>query len=113
MRPADRPRVPDPGLGFSGGQVPIHAANLAIDAGAPFRQTLVELATQVGLNPDEVRQALTEGEFATAVQEDIDQARAYGITGVPFFVIQNKYGISGAQDSAVLLSAMQQANSEN
>ncbi len=75
--------------------------------------TLVELATQVGLNPDEVRQALTEGEFATAVQEDIDQARAYGITGVPFFVIQNKYGISGAQDSAVLLSAMQQANSEN
>lgn len=59
--------------------------------------TLVRLATDVGLDADETRAALTDGRHADAVDADIAQARAFGITGVPFYVIDGRYGISGAQ----------------
>ncbi|GAA3949117.1 DsbA family oxidoreductase [Microbacterium soli] len=58
---------------------------------------LVELAVEVGLDADEVRAALEAREYADAVRSDIAQARAFGINGVPFFVIDGKYGVSGAQ----------------
>jgi predicted DsbA family dithiol-disulfide isomerase len=44
-----------------------------------------------------------------AVRADIDEARALGANGVPFFVIDQKYGISGAQPAEVFLRALQQA----
>ncbi|MGF3055138.1 DsbA family oxidoreductase [Microbacterium sp. YY-01] len=59
--------------------------------------SLAQLAGSVGLDPDAARQALMAGEFTEAVRADQEQARAYGIQGVPFFVIDGKYGISGAQ----------------
>ncbi|QIK82343.1 DsbA family protein [Sanguibacter sp. HDW7] len=59
--------------------------------------TLVRLATEVGLDGDDVRAALADERHADAVEADIEQARAFGITGVPFFVIDGRYGISGAQ----------------
>jgi predicted DsbA family dithiol-disulfide isomerase len=43
------------------------------------------------------------------VQADIDQARAYGINGVPFFVIDGRYGISGAQSADTFAQALAQA----
>lgn len=58
---------------------------------------LVELAAEVGLDADAARAALESGEYLTAVRADQDQARSYGINGVPFFVIDGKYGVSGAQ----------------
>lgn len=58
---------------------------------------LVEIAASVGLDRDETREALTSGRYVQAVRADQEQARAYGITGVPFFVIDGQYGVSGAQ----------------
>ncbi|MFE4464315.1 DsbA family protein [Oerskovia sp. NPDC056781] len=69
---------------------------------------LVALATEVGLDADEVRAALESGEFADDVEQDIAQARAYGISGVPFFVFNGKYGVSGAQDPAVFTQVLDQ-----
>lgn len=62
---------------------------------------LVALAAEVGLDANETRAALEAGTYADDVQADIAQARAYGIQGVPFFVIDGTYGISGAQSPDV------------
>ena len=61
---------------------------------------LVELAAEVGLDPDEARTALESATHLPAVRQDQAQAQAYGIQGVPFFVIDGQYGISGAQPPA-------------
>ena len=58
---------------------------------------LADLAVDAGLDRDEVLAALREGTYADAVQADIEQAREYGINGVPFYVIDGRYGVSGAQ----------------
>lgn len=58
---------------------------------------LVELAASVGLEAEETREALESARYLPAVRQDQAQAQAYGIQGVPFFVIDGKYGISGAQ----------------
>ena len=58
---------------------------------------LVALAAEVGLDADEARSALESSAHLDAVRADQAQARAYGINGVPFFVIDGQYGVSGAQ----------------
>ena len=58
---------------------------------------LIELAVEVGLDADETRAALENDAYLPAVRQDQAQARAYGIQGVPFFIIDGQYGISGAQ----------------
>lgn len=70
---------------------------------------LVELAVEVGLNADDAKGALTTGRYADAVASDIAQARAYGITGVPFYVIDDRFGVSGAQSPEIFASALSQA----
>lgn len=74
--------------------------------------TLVELAAQAGLDAEEARQALTRAEYLPAVRADQDQARAYGIQGVPFFVLDGRYGISGAQDPETFAAALTQVSAE-
>ncbi|TKV61417.1 DsbA family oxidoreductase [Nakamurella flava] len=74
--------------------------------------SLAELAAEIGLDPDEVQRALTAGEYLPAVRADQEQAQAYGIQGVPFFVIDGRYGISGAQDPDVFASALGQVAAE-
>ncbi len=61
---------------------------------------LVALAVEVGLDADAAREALETAQYLPAVRQDQAQARAYGIQGVPFFVIDGQYGISGAQPPA-------------
>jgi predicted DsbA family dithiol-disulfide isomerase len=61
---------------------------------------LVALAVEVGLNPDDARDALVSSRHLADVRQDQAQAQAYGIQGVPFFVIDGQYGISGAQPPA-------------
>jgi len=73
---------------------------------------LVELAAEVGLDADAARQALESGRYATAVQADIAQAGAYGIQGVPFFVFEGKYGVSGAQPAEVFSQVITQVAAE-
>jgi len=75
-------------------------------------QELADLAAEVGLDRAEVVAALEDGRYADDVQADIEQARAYGINGVPFFVVDGRYGVSGAQDPAVFVRVLQQAVAE-
>jgi predicted DsbA family dithiol-disulfide isomerase len=72
-------------------------------------EDLADLSADVGLDRDEVLAALESEEFLPDVRADINQARAYGINGVPFFVLDQKYGVSGAQEPEVFLQAMTQA----
>ncbi|MDO9380368.1 MAG: DsbA family oxidoreductase [Nocardioidaceae bacterium] len=70
---------------------------------------LVDLATDVGLDADQTRAALEDGRYAADVQADIDQARAYGINGVPFFVLDGRLGVSGAQNATTFVEAITNA----
>ena len=70
------------------------------------------LAIEVGIDAARVRTVLSSGEFASEVRADEARARALGISGVPFFVLGGKYGVSGAQSPALLLEALQQAYAE-
>ncbi|MBK0422540.1 DsbA family oxidoreductase [Leucobacter sp. CSA2] len=60
-------------------------------------ETLAALGAEAGLDPDEVLAALDSEEYGQAVQRDIMRARSLGINGVPFFLLDQKYGVSGAQ----------------
>ena len=73
---------------------------------------LAALAADIGLDAGEVKAALEAQTYAQAVRQDEAQAQAYGIQGVPFFVLGNKYGVSGAQPAGALLEALQQLWSE-
>ncbi len=71
--------------------------------------TLVALATEIGLDAQETAAMLASDDYADAVRDDIAEARALGINGVPFFVLDRKFGVSGAQPSEVFLGALDQA----
>lgn len=73
---------------------------------------LVKLAATAGLDESQARAALFDESYLAAVQADINQAQAYGISGVPFFVIDGKYGVSGAQDPAVFAEALRRVSQE-
>jgi predicted DsbA family dithiol-disulfide isomerase len=74
---------------------------------------LADLAAEIGLDRDEVVEALKSEAHLPAVQADKQQAMAYGISGVPFFVIDGKYGVSGAQDPAVFVEVLQKAATDD
>jgi predicted DsbA family dithiol-disulfide isomerase len=71
--------------------------------------SLVALAAEVGLDEGEVRAALADHRFRPAVEDDIATARALGATGVPFFVVDRRYGASGAQPAELLLQVLERA----
>ncbi|THG28131.1 DsbA family oxidoreductase [Naasia lichenicola] len=73
---------------------------------------LADLAVEVGLDREAVVQALESSAFLADVRADQQQAIAFGIQGVPFFVIDDKYGVSGAQDASVFAGALAQVASE-
>ena len=76
------------------------------------KPTLVRLATEAGL-PAAEAQAVVDGDaYADAVRADEQQAASYGITGVPFFVADGKYAVSGAQSPEVLLQLLQRAHDD-
>jgi len=70
------------------------------------RDTLVELAGEVGIDSERARAALDSDEYAGDVRADEREAAELGITGVPFFVINRRYGVSGAQPPEVMLEAL-------
>ena len=71
-------------------------------------EDLADLAAEIGLDRDDVVHALESGQYLADVRADQQQAIAYGIQGVPFFVIDGKYGVSGAQDPSVFANALAQ-----
>lgn len=70
--------------------------------------SLVELGAEIGLDPAEARDALETGRYAARVQAEGVEAGRIGATGVPFYVIDGKYAVSGAQPPEVLLSVFEQ-----
>lgn len=73
---------------------------------------LQALAEEVGLPADGARATLASNQYADAVQADIATARQIGVQGVPFFVIDRRYAVSGAQQPEVFLGAIQKAWTE-
>ena len=76
------------------------------------RETLVKLASEVGLDPGEAEGVLATDAYSAEVRSEEDEARDLGVTGVPFFVIGGRYGVSGAQPAELLLRAVTAAWNE-
>ena len=74
--------------------------------------TLVRLATEAGLNETEVTDVLAGDTYKTDVRKDEADARELGITGVPCFVFDRRFAVSGAQSAEVMLNALEKAWSE-
>jgi predicted DsbA family dithiol-disulfide isomerase len=73
---------------------------------------LVAIAVELGFDRDEVTEALETHRFLADVKADMAQAREYGINGVPFFVIDGQYGVSGAQEAATFANVLEQVHRE-
>ncbi len=73
---------------------------------------LADLAAGLGFDRTDVVRSLTEDEYLPAVKADGEQARAYGISGVPFYVFDGKYGVSGAQETATFAQVLAQVAEE-
>jgi protein disulfide-isomerase len=74
--------------------------------------TLMELSNEIGLTEAEFKEALTNPIYAQKVDEDTNKAVALGVRGVPFFVLNRKYAIAGAQASTEMLKAIEHAFTE-
>jgi predicted DsbA family dithiol-disulfide isomerase len=70
---------------------------------------LTELGTEIGLDPAEIKDVLANNEFSREVTNDIREAEQIGVNGVPFFVFDRKYAVSGAQDQKHFLSVLKKA----
>ena len=71
--------------------------------------TLVGLGEEVGLDGPKCAEILRNGTYGTEVRGDEAEAGRLGISGVPFFVIDRQYGISGAQQSETILQVLNEA----
>nr|WP_200940638.1 DsbA family oxidoreductase [Cellulomonas sp. Leaf334] len=80
-----------------------HGADLGDD------ETLVRIVSGAGVAADAVRAALADGTGADAVRADEDEARALGVTGVPFFVVDRRIAVSGAQPADVFTQLLDTA----
>jgi len=76
-------------------------------------ETLVQLIAEVGIDADQARSVLRSDEYTGDVRADERHALALGITGVPFFVFAERYGVSGAQPVELFAQVLEQAWSES
>ncbi|MCX6215267.1 DsbA family oxidoreductase [Spirosoma sp.] len=74
--------------------------------------TLLELGTEIGLDETAVEQLLASNQFADAVNRDVYEAQQVGARGVPFFVLNRRYAVSGAQQPETFLGALNTAWTE-
>jgi predicted DsbA family dithiol-disulfide isomerase len=73
---------------------------------------LVELATEVGMNATALDVKILGGHHSTELEADLELAQQFGVRGVPFFVFDRKYAVSGAQEPETFLKTMEQVLSE-
>jgi predicted DsbA family dithiol-disulfide isomerase len=73
------------------------------------RDSLTTISAESGLDAEEVRDVLGRGTYADEVRADNEQARALGASGVPFFVLDGRYAVSGAQTPEVFAQALLRA----
>jgi protein disulfide-isomerase len=69
--------------------------------------TLSKLGIEVGLDSEEITQVLNSDTYGSEVKKDQEEANAIGVQGVPFFVLDNKYAISGAQPASAFLETLE------
>ncbi|HEY2576648.1 MAG TPA: DsbA family oxidoreductase [Streptosporangiaceae bacterium] len=74
--------------------------------------SLTELAADAGLDPGEVRSVLAGGDYTDEVETDEAMAQALGANAVPLFVIDRRYGISGAQPAELIGQTLEKAWAE-
>jgi predicted DsbA family dithiol-disulfide isomerase len=74
---------------------------------------LTSLGLDLGIDAGEVAELFVTDKYAADVRKDFEDARALGINGVPFFVIDRKFGLSGAQPADTFTAALEQAWQEN
>ncbi|MFG3340214.1 DsbA family oxidoreductase [Glycomyces sp. NPDC048151] len=87
-----------------------YAANFADEASIFERDRVIEVAVAAGLDKDEVLAVLDDpAAYRDAVRADQAEAAALGATGVPFFVVDQKYGVSGAQPAEVFAEVLEKA----
>ncbi|MCU1585343.1 MAG: disulfide bond formation protein DsbA [Microbacteriaceae bacterium] len=75
-------------------------------------EDLADIAAEIGFDRADVVRALESEKFLADVKADVALATEYGIQGVPFFVIDGKYGVSGAQDAATFANVLAQVRDE-
>jgi predicted DsbA family dithiol-disulfide isomerase len=71
--------------------------------------TLIELGNDIGLDAEEIKKMLSGNNFAEDVKHDVHEAEELGVRGVPFFVMDRKFGVSGAQAEEAFLNALGKA----
>ncbi|WP_256243442.1 DsbA family oxidoreductase [Bacillus sp. V3B] len=76
-------------------------------------QTLTDLAVEVGLNREDVENMLASDEMTVEVRDDEQTAKQYGISSVPFFLINKKYAITGAQPTEVFVQSLEKVIAED
>lgn len=74
--------------------------------------TLIAIAGQAGIPAEEAREVLTGDRYADEVRQDQYEAQQVGARGVPFFVFNNKYAVSGAQPAEVFTQVLEKAGEE-
>lgn len=90
----------------------LHRAHFAEGADVGDGPTLARLGAEVGLDPGDVERVLGSDAFAERVWADQEQARGYGIQGVPFFVLAGRHGLSGAQPQEVFAQVLREVAAE-
>ena len=74
--------------------------------------TLTELGKEIGLDEAEVKTAFTDEKYLTLIKQDFQEAQQIGVQGVPFFVLDRKYAVSGAQPAEAFLENLEKAFAE-
>ena len=101
--------IPEDGASFRGSRLAAFVA-----AGKNFGDTndLVKMGVEIGLTEEEVMESLSNDDYAYKVKQDIQEGEKLGVRGVPFFVFDRKYGISGAQPIEAFSQTLEQSFAE-
>lgn len=74
--------------------------------------TLIEIASDIGIDRNKAKQVLENNTYSNQVVNDVEEAHRIGVQGVPFFYINEKYGLSGAQPVEVFVEALKKISEE-
>lgn len=75
-------------------------------------ETLTQLGEEIGLNKEELQAAFTDEKYVQLFKNDVQEAKQIGVSGVPFFVIDRKYAVSGAQLPQAFLETLEKSFAE-
>ena len=90
----------------------LQAAHFTEQASIFDHDSLTRLAVEAGLDRDDVTEVLASDQYADHVDTDQAMAQALGATGVPLFVIDRRYGVSGAQPAETITDVLERAWAE-